>query len=104
MNRFSLLVSDVGGAQACGLRGVLVRTGKYRPTDENHPKVKPDKIVDNLSEIVEILLSHNVQDTKEMTTKIFELEIKLVHIFISNLIWAVIYDKKMPPLIFKKAV
>ena len=56
----SSLVSDVGGAQACGLRGVLVRTGKYRPTDENHPKVKPDKIVDNLSEIVEILLSHNV--------------------------------------------
>lgn len=24
------IVNDVGGAQACGLRGVQVRTGKYR--------------------------------------------------------------------------
>ena len=24
------IVSDVGGAQRCGLAGVLVRTGKYR--------------------------------------------------------------------------
>ena len=24
------IVSDVGGAQACGIQGVLVRTGKYR--------------------------------------------------------------------------
>ena len=24
------VVSDVGGAQACGIAGVLVRTGKYR--------------------------------------------------------------------------
>ena len=24
------IVNDVGGAQACGLTGVLVRTGKYR--------------------------------------------------------------------------
>ena len=52
-------VSDVGGAQSCGLRGILVRTGKYRSTDESHPKVKPDKIVDNLAEIVNILLNSN---------------------------------------------
>ena len=24
------IVSDIGGAQACGIRGVQVRTGKYR--------------------------------------------------------------------------
>lgn len=24
------IVSDVGGAQACGIRGVQARTGKYR--------------------------------------------------------------------------
>jgi phospholysine phosphohistidine inorganic pyrophosphate phosphatase len=24
------IMSDVGGAQACGMRGVQVRTGKYR--------------------------------------------------------------------------
>merc|ERR1719342_1639715 len=39
------LVSDVGGAQKAGLRGVLVQTGKYRPSDANHPEVKPDMIV-----------------------------------------------------------
>ena len=50
------IVSDVGGAQNCGLQGILVRTGKYRASDENHPKVKPDKIVDNLLEIVELIL------------------------------------------------
>ena len=50
------VVSDVGGAQSCGIQGVLVRTGKFRPSDEHHPKVKPDKIVDNLSQFVDILL------------------------------------------------
>ena len=29
------IVSDVGGAQACGIRGVQVRTGKYRYGDKN---------------------------------------------------------------------
>ena len=47
--------SDVGGAQKCGLRGVLVRTGKFTPSNENHPVVKPDFIADNLSQAVEIL-------------------------------------------------
>lgn len=50
------IVSDVGGAQAAGIRGVLVRTGKFRPSDESHPKVKPDKIVDNLKQFVDLLL------------------------------------------------
>jgi len=26
------IISDVGGAQACGIRGIQVRTGKYRFT------------------------------------------------------------------------
>ena len=50
------IVSDVGGAQKCGIQGVLVRTGKYRPSNENHPTVKPDKIVDNLAAFVDELL------------------------------------------------
>ena len=51
------IVSDVGGAQAAGIRGVQVRTGKFRPTDENHPLVKPDLIVDNLKGLVDIILT-----------------------------------------------
>ena len=50
------IVSDVGGAQKCGMQGVLVRTGKYRPSDENHASVKPDQIVDNLAQFVNNLL------------------------------------------------
>ena len=48
--------SDVGGGQAAGIRGVLVRTGKFRPADENHATVKPDLVVDNLSTLVDMIL------------------------------------------------
>ncbi|XP_052532829.1 phospholysine phosphohistidine inorganic pyrophosphate phosphatase isoform X6 [Tympanuchus pallidicinctus] len=51
------IVSDVGGAQQCGMRAVQVRTGKYRPSDENHPQVKPDAYVNNLAEAVDTILS-----------------------------------------------
>lgn len=50
------IVNDVGGAQACGMRGIQVRTGKYRPQDENHPDVKPDGYVDNLAEAIDIIV------------------------------------------------
>jgi len=51
------IVSDVGGAQAAGIRGVQVRTGKFRPSvDEHHKTVTPDLIVDNLAAFVDILL------------------------------------------------
>jgi phospholysine phosphohistidine inorganic pyrophosphate phosphatase len=50
------LVSDVGGAQSCGMRGILVRTGKFRPADECHPEVKPFHIADNLLEAVKHIL------------------------------------------------
>uniref|UniRef100_A0A4W3HJD6 Phospholysine phosphohistidine inorganic pyrophosphate phosphatase n=1 Tax=Callorhinchus milii TaxID=7868 RepID=A0A4W3HJD6_CALMI len=52
------LVNDVGGAQQCGMKGVQVRTGKYRPSDEQHPTVKADGYVDNLAQAVDILLEH----------------------------------------------
>ena len=51
------IVSDVGGAQECGILGVLVRTGKYRPIDEHHPDVAPDRVVNNLVNFVDILLA-----------------------------------------------
>jgi len=52
------IVSDVGGAQKAGIRGVLVRTGKYTSYDETHPSVQPDLIVDNFAALVDIIL-HN---------------------------------------------
>lgn len=53
------IVSDVGGAQACGIRGVQVRTGKFRPEDEHHLTVKPDGYVDNLAQAVDLILKYN---------------------------------------------
>ncbi|KAJ7325295.1 hypothetical protein JRQ81_018315, partial [Phrynocephalus forsythii] len=50
------IVNDVGGAQRCGMRALQVRTGKYRPCDEQHPEVKADGYVNNLAEAVDIIL------------------------------------------------
>jgi phospholysine phosphohistidine inorganic pyrophosphate phosphatase len=50
------VIGDVGGAQHCGLTGVLVRTGKYRPSDEDHPVVHPDAVVDDLAQAVDLIL------------------------------------------------
>ncbi|XP_040922983.1 phospholysine phosphohistidine inorganic pyrophosphate phosphatase [Toxotes jaculatrix] len=51
------LVNDVGGAQRCGMKGVQVRTGKYRPSDERHPTVTADGTVDNLAQAVDMILN-----------------------------------------------
>jgi phospholysine phosphohistidine inorganic pyrophosphate phosphatase len=50
------VVSDVGGAQNCGMTGVLVRTGKYRPSDEKHETIHPDVVVNDLAHAVNLLL------------------------------------------------
>jgi HAD superfamily hydrolase (TIGR01458 family) len=48
--------ADVGGAMAAGLMGVLVRTGKYRPGQEDHLPVPPTLIAENLISAVDLLL------------------------------------------------
>jgi phospholysine phosphohistidine inorganic pyrophosphate phosphatase len=50
------VISDVGGAMNCGMKGILVRTGKFRPDDEHRPSVKPTLIVDNFLKGVEAIL------------------------------------------------
>lgn len=51
------LVNDIGGAQASGIRGILVRTGKYRPADEFDTKTKPDLVVDSIAEAADHILT-----------------------------------------------
>ncbi|KAG7507910.1 phospholysine phosphohistidine inorganic pyrophosphate phosphatase [Solea senegalensis] len=51
------LVNDVGGAQHCRMKGVQVRTGKYRPSDERHPTVTADGTVDTLAQAVDMILA-----------------------------------------------
>uniref|UniRef100_A0A671LLN1 Phospholysine phosphohistidine inorganic pyrophosphate phosphatase-like n=1 Tax=Sinocyclocheilus anshuiensis TaxID=1608454 RepID=A0A671LLN1_9TELE len=51
------LLNDVGGAQRCGMKGLQVRTGKYRPSDEQHPSVRADAYVDDLAAAVNAILT-----------------------------------------------
>ena len=47
--------SDVGGAQATGLGGVLVRTGKYREAYAMASPIKPDAILDSVADLPKLL-------------------------------------------------
>lgn len=50
------IVSDVGGAQRLGMRGFLVRTGKYKKSDETERGVRADHVFDNLNDAIEAIV------------------------------------------------
>ncbi len=45
------LEGDVGGGQGAGLKGVLVRTGKFREEDLRAASIKPDLIVNSFADV-----------------------------------------------------
>jgi HAD superfamily hydrolase (TIGR01458 family) len=47
--------SDVGGAQRAGLRGILVRTGKYREHLAQKSSVVPDQVIDSIADLPRLL-------------------------------------------------
>ena len=47
--------SDVGGAQQAGLKGILVKTGKYRPAYAQASAVKPDLVLDSIKDLPDAL-------------------------------------------------
>jgi phospholysine phosphohistidine inorganic pyrophosphate phosphatase len=49
------LESDVGGGQSVGMRGILVRTGKFRPGDLEASSVRPDAVIDSLADLSRLL-------------------------------------------------
>lgn len=51
------LRDDVGGAQAAGIAGILVRTGKYRPGDEADREIRPSLVVDDFAAAVAAILA-----------------------------------------------
>lgn len=53
--------ADVDGAITCGLRGILVRTGKYRPGDESKLGSQPSYLAENLAEAAAWILAHRQQ-------------------------------------------
>lgn len=48
------LEGDVGGAQSAGMRGVLVRTGKFREDALARSTVRPDAVVDSLADVISL--------------------------------------------------
>ena len=48
------VVSDVEGAMAAGLRGALVRTGKFRPGDLER-ETAPDAVIDSIADLPHLL-------------------------------------------------
>jgi HAD superfamily hydrolase (TIGR01458 family) len=49
------LDSDVGGGQAAGMRGVLVRTGKHRAEEAARSSVRPDATLASIAELPALL-------------------------------------------------
>jgi phospholysine phosphohistidine inorganic pyrophosphate phosphatase len=49
------LDSDVAGARAIGMRGVLVRTGKFRSEDLEAAAHRPDAILDSIADLANLL-------------------------------------------------
>jgi ribonucleotide monophosphatase NagD (HAD superfamily) len=47
--------TDVGGAQAAGMRGVLVRTGKFREEIIRKAGIRPDLIINSIRDIGEVV-------------------------------------------------
>lgn len=45
------LEADIGGAQALGMRGILVRTGKFRPQQLAQSQVQPDAVLDSIADL-----------------------------------------------------
>jgi HAD superfamily hydrolase (TIGR01458 family) len=49
------VVNDVAGAQTAGIRGVLVRTGKFRPDDLEREDASPDAVIDSVADLPDLL-------------------------------------------------
>jgi HAD superfamily hydrolase (TIGR01458 family) len=49
------IFTDIGGARGVGMRGILVRTGKYRKEAEDIARVKPDCVIDSIGRLRDIL-------------------------------------------------
>lgn len=49
------LINDVKGAQEAGMKGILVRTGKFREEFLAESNIKPDMVIDSVAEFLRLL-------------------------------------------------
>jgi HAD superfamily hydrolase (TIGR01458 family) len=47
--------TDIGGAQRCGIRGILVRTGKFREDTLSSSPTVPDLVIDSVADLPDLL-------------------------------------------------
>ncbi|AAU92837.1 hydrolase, haloacid dehalogenase-like family [Methylococcus capsulatus str. Bath] len=48
--------ADIGGGRAAGLYGILVRTGKFRPFQLETGSMQPDRIIDSIADLPDLLV------------------------------------------------
>jgi HAD superfamily hydrolase (TIGR01458 family) len=53
------IITDIGGAHNAGMKGILVRTGKFRSDSVSASGIKPDCIIDTVSSLRDIIRAHN---------------------------------------------
>jgi len=49
------ILTDIGGAQRVGMKGILVKTGKYREEVVKHPGVIPDLVLESIAQLTKYL-------------------------------------------------
>ena len=49
------ILTDIGGAESAGMKGILVRTGKYRKDAVDDAVIKPACIIDSIADLHDIL-------------------------------------------------
>jgi HAD superfamily hydrolase (TIGR01458 family) len=50
------LQADIGGSRALGMRGFMVRTGKFRPEEVEASALRPDRVIDSVAALPDLLL------------------------------------------------
>jgi len=53
------VVTDIEGAQSAGMKGILVRTGKYMEGDEGAISTAPFETANDLEAAVDFIIEHN---------------------------------------------
>jgi len=53
------IITDIGGAYNAGMKGILVRTGKFRSDAVQMAVIKPACIIDSISDIQEVIKAAN---------------------------------------------
>lgn len=70
------MIDDIEGAQKLGMKGILVKTGKYRPGDEEKISPPAFQVLPSFKEAVDYILQHMNVPNKESVSWV-ELSVNL---------------------------